>query len=144
MVFKHGAGILHWKESELKNVERKSRKTMTMYGALHSKSDEDRLYIKRKEGGRSLMSVECCSREEENSLGFYVANSEENLIFLQSILLSYFSGPSVVKYGILRNNRRIKLHAVIGPVHTKTIVNANASKRKLFFMSLGLSSTGRR
>ena len=99
-VFRHGAGILHWKESELKNVDRKSRKTMTMYGALHSKSDEDRLYIKRKEGGRSLMSVECCSREEENSLGFYVANSEENLIFLQSILLSYFSGPSVVKYGI--------------------------------------------
>ena len=26
------------------------------------------------------MSVECCVREEENSLGFYVANSEENLI----------------------------------------------------------------
>ena len=25
------------------------------------------------------MSVECCVREEENSLGFYVANSEENL-----------------------------------------------------------------
>ena len=26
------------------------------------------------------MSVECCVREEENSLGFSVANSEENLI----------------------------------------------------------------
>ena len=26
------------------------------------------------------MSVECCVREEENSLGFYVAHSEENLI----------------------------------------------------------------
>ena len=53
---------------------------MTMYGALHPKSDVDRLYIKRKEGGRGLMSVECCVREEENSLGFYFANSEENLI----------------------------------------------------------------
>ena len=53
---------------------------MTMYGALHLKSDVDRLYITRKEGGRGLMSVECCVREEENSLGFYVANSEENLI----------------------------------------------------------------
>ena len=29
--------------------------------------------------------------------------------FLQSILLSYFSRPSVVKYGILSNNRRNKL-----------------------------------
>ena len=29
-VFRYGAGILQWKESELKNVDRKSRKTMTM------------------------------------------------------------------------------------------------------------------
>ena len=79
-VFRYGAGILEWKESELKNVDRKSRKTMTMYGALHPKSDVDRLYIKRKEGGRGLMSVEHCVRVEENSLGFYVINSEENLI----------------------------------------------------------------
>ena len=48
--------------------------------ALHPKSDVDRLYIKRKEGGRGLMSVERYVREEENSLGLYVANSEENLI----------------------------------------------------------------
>ena len=53
---------------------------MTMYVALHPKSDVDRLYIKWKKGGRSLMSVDCCVREEENSLGFYVANSEENFI----------------------------------------------------------------
>ena len=44
------------------------------------KSDVDRLYVKRKEGGSGLISVERCIREEENSLGFYVANSEENLI----------------------------------------------------------------
>ena len=51
-----------------------------MYGGLHLKSDVDRLYVKRKEGGRGLISVERCIREEENSLGSYVANSEENLI----------------------------------------------------------------
>ena len=51
-----------------------------MYGALHAKSDEDRLYVKSREKGRVLMSVERCVKEEENSLGFYVANSEENLI----------------------------------------------------------------
>ena len=51
-----------------------------MYGGLHPKSDVDRLYVKRKEGGRGLISVERCIREEENSLAFYVAYSEENLI----------------------------------------------------------------
>ena len=51
-----------------------------MYEGLHPKSDVDRLYVKIKEGGRGLISVERCIREEENSLGFYVANLEENLI----------------------------------------------------------------
>ena len=64
----------------MKDLDRKSRKAMKMYGGLHPKSDLDRLHVKRKEGGRGLISVKQCIREEENSLGFYVANSEENLI----------------------------------------------------------------
>ena len=79
-IFRYGAGIIHWKAGELKDLDRKSRKTMTMYRGLHPKSDVEILYVKRKEGGRGLISVERCIREEENSLGFYVANSEENLI----------------------------------------------------------------
>ena len=78
--FRYGAGIIQWKASELKDLDRKSRKTMAMYGGLQPKSDVDRLYVKRKEGGRGLISVRQCVREEENSLGSYVANSEENLI----------------------------------------------------------------
>ena len=57
-VFRYGAGILQWKESELKDVDRKSRKEMTMDGVLHPKSNVDRLNMKRKEGGRGLMSME--------------------------------------------------------------------------------------
>ena len=53
---------------------------MTMYGALHPKSNVERLYIKRKEGGRCLISVERSVREGQNSLDFYVANSKENLL----------------------------------------------------------------
>ena len=64
----------------MKYLERKSRKTMTMYRGLHPKSNVDILYVKRMERGRGLKSVERCIREEEKSLGFYVANSKENLI----------------------------------------------------------------
>ena len=53
---------------------------MTTYWGLHPKSDVDRLYVKRKEGGRGLISVDQWIREEENSLGSYAANLEENLI----------------------------------------------------------------
>ena len=51
-----------------------------MFVALHLKSDVDRFYIKRKVGGRGLMSVERYIREEENSFSFYVNNSEKNLM----------------------------------------------------------------
>ena len=69
-LFRYGPGILQLKEGEWKVMDRKSRKIKTMYGMLHPKSDVVRLYLKRKEGGRGLISVESCVREEENSLGF--------------------------------------------------------------------------
>ena len=64
-IFQYGAVIIQWKENELKDLDRKTRKTMTMHGALHPKSGVDRLYVKRKEGGRGLISVERCVKEEE-------------------------------------------------------------------------------
>ena len=79
-IFRYGAGILEWKGCELKSLDRTTRKTMTMYGAFHPKSDVDRLYLKRHEGGRGLISIEHCVRGEENSLGLYVMNSAEKLI----------------------------------------------------------------
>ena len=44
---------------------------------LYAKNEEQ---AKRMEGGRGLIIVKQQMREEENSLGFYVANLEENLI----------------------------------------------------------------
>jgi len=79
-IFRYGGGIIDWRENELKSIDRKTRKTMTMYGGLHPKSDVDRLYMKRKDGGRGLSGVEYVVRGEENNLGFYILNSEEKLI----------------------------------------------------------------
>ena len=79
-IFRYGAGILEWKGCELKSLGRTTRKTMTMYGAFHPKSDVDRLYLKRHGGGRGLISIENCVRGEENSSGLYVMNSAEKLI----------------------------------------------------------------
>ena len=41
---------------ELKSLVRKTRKFMTMHGALNPKSDVDRVYLSRKMGGRGLIS----------------------------------------------------------------------------------------
>ena len=50
----------------------------TIYGALHPKSDVDRLYIPRKEGG--LISIEDCVELAIRGLEVYVHGSEERLI----------------------------------------------------------------
>ena len=51
-----------------------------MYGALHPKSDVDRLYIPRNEGGRGLISIEDCVDLAIKGLEVYVHRSEERLI----------------------------------------------------------------
>ena len=53
---------------------------LTMNGAFHPKSDVDRLYVSRVNGGRVLISCEGCVRSEENSLEWYVKNSLEVLL----------------------------------------------------------------
>ena len=63
-IFKYGAGIIQWSASEIKDLNRKSRKMMTMYGSLHPKSDVYRLYVKRKQGSIGLITIERCTREE--------------------------------------------------------------------------------
>ena len=52
-----------WRKNELQAIDRKTRKLFTMYGVLHPKSDVERLYIPRKEGGRGLISIEDCVEE---------------------------------------------------------------------------------
>ena len=45
-LLRYGAGIINWKVDELEKMNRTTRKTLAMYGALHPKSDIDRLYLK--------------------------------------------------------------------------------------------------
>ena len=52
----------------------------TIYGTLHPKSDVDRLYIPRKEGGRGFISIEDCVELAITDLKVYVHGSEERLI----------------------------------------------------------------
>ena len=52
----------------------------TIYGALHTKSDVDILYIPRKEGGRGLISIEDCIELAIRGLEVYVHRSEGRLI----------------------------------------------------------------
>ena len=47
-LLRYSAAFVSWRKSELQVIDRKTRKLFSIYGALHPKSDLDRLYIPRK------------------------------------------------------------------------------------------------
>ena len=69
-----------WRESKLQAIDRKTRRLFTIYRALHPKSDVDRLYIPRKEGGRRLISIEDSAELVIKGLEVYVLASKKRLI----------------------------------------------------------------
>jgi len=56
-VLRYSFGIINWRIEELKQIDRKTRKMLTLYKMHHRKADIERLYVKRKGGGRGLVQV---------------------------------------------------------------------------------------
>ena len=52
------AGIVDWRRNELEAIDRNTRKLLTMYKSLHPRADVDRLYCKRKNDGKGMISVD--------------------------------------------------------------------------------------
>ena len=79
-LLRYSAAFVSWRKSEVQAIDRKTRKLVTVYGALHPKSDVDRLYIPRKEGRRGLISIKDCVELAIRGLEVYVHGCEERLI----------------------------------------------------------------
>ena len=80
-LLRYSVAFVSWRKSEMQAIDRKTRKLFTIYGALHTKSDVDRLYIiPRKEGGRGMISIADCVKLAIRGLDVYVHESEERLI----------------------------------------------------------------
>ena len=79
-VIRYSAAFLDWMKEETKELEHWTRKQLIAGRALHPKSNVMRIYIKHRYGGRGLISVEECCAVELRNIGFYLANSEEELL----------------------------------------------------------------
>ena len=79
-VVRYGASIINWTKTELRSMDTKTRKLLIIYGALHPRANTDRLYIKRDDGGRGLISDEDCVVIESYRLNEYLERSQERLL----------------------------------------------------------------
>ena len=77
---RYSAVFISWKKCELQAIDRKTRKLYTIYGGLHPKSNVDKLYTPRKDGGRGLIAIEDCVELAVRGLDEYVHGSDERLI----------------------------------------------------------------
>ncbi|XP_044762004.1 uncharacterized protein LOC123319205 [Coccinella septempunctata] len=74
--FTYTAGILNWSKTDLENLDRRIRTTLTQQGMLHPNSAIERLYLPRKEGGRGLSSLEhTCLKEEKKLTQYFEKNN---------------------------------------------------------------------
>ena len=72
--------FLKWTREELKQMDQRTRKLMTMHKALHPRDDVDRLYVSRKQGGRGLASIEDYIEKHERGLITTIRNETDNTI----------------------------------------------------------------
>ena len=58
----YSAGIIEWIKEYVKKMIQKKKKRMiiTMYGGLFPRSNVERLYLPRSEGGSGVVSIENC------------------------------------------------------------------------------------
>ena len=79
-LLRYSAAFLDWTGAELDQMDRRTRKLMTMHRALNPKSEVARIYLSRKEGGRGLISVEDTIKLAIPGLERSVLTSEEGLL----------------------------------------------------------------
>jgi hypothetical protein len=56
----------------VKQIDRKTIKMLTVYKGHHPKADRDRLYVKRKEGGRRMLQDEAVYKAEIINIAGYL------------------------------------------------------------------------
>ncbi|XP_078348127.1 uncharacterized protein LOC144633190 isoform X1 [Oculina patagonica] len=81
-VVTYSFNIIDWKMSEIKRLDTKTRKLLTLSKMHHTKADVDRLYLPRNAGGRGLIQLEASYKTTTIGLDTYLKNTDDALIKL--------------------------------------------------------------
>ena len=79
-LFRYSGPFLKWTRDELRQMDQRTRKLMTIHKALHPRDDVDRLDISRKKGERRLASIEDSVDASIQRLEDFIEKDERGLI----------------------------------------------------------------
>ncbi|XP_031556859.1 uncharacterized protein LOC116293560 [Actinia tenebrosa] len=74
--------IIHCTLTELKKLDRKTRKFLAMNKMHHPKADVDRIYLPRKEGGRGLIQIENSYKLSTVGMNVYINEKDDKHVKL--------------------------------------------------------------
>jgi hypothetical protein len=94
-VLRQSFGIINWRAEEIKKIYRKTRKILTLYKMHHPKTDIDRLYVERKEGGRGLSQIEAAYKPEIINIAEYLNKKYKEDQFVNIIRSHDSSQPNM-------------------------------------------------
>ena len=79
-VVTYSFSIINWTLQELAKLDTKTRNFLTMYKMHHPKSDVDRLYLLRNEGGGGLIQLELSCKSTTIGLDKYFQKTQDTLL----------------------------------------------------------------
>ena len=74
-VLTYSFGVIHWRTTDLQQLDRRTRKLLTMHGVHNPSADVDRLYAPCNEGGRGLQQIEAINKSCIVGLECYLNDS---------------------------------------------------------------------
>ena len=74
--------IINWQINDIKKLDTKTRKFLTMHGMHHPKTDVDRLYLPRNKGGRGLIQIDLTYKVTTAGLERYLRESKDRMMKL--------------------------------------------------------------
>ena len=105
-VVRYSAAFLGWSRLELEEIDRRTRKLLTMHNGFHLKSNVDRLYLSRSESGRGLTGVQDTVETANLGLGNYVRNSKERLLIAARTIEEDGGRETPIEYKKRKTNER--------------------------------------
>lgn len=81
-------GVIKWTDTDITNLERKTRTTLSKFRIHHPKSAKERLTLPRASGGRGLIDVTFLYRNQINNLQKYFSKKAESSQLHRAVLLA--------------------------------------------------------
>ena len=81
-VVTYSFNVINWKLSEIKKLDTKTRKLLTLGKMHHPKADVDRLYLPRAKGGKGLTQVELTYKTTTIGRASYLTSTNDPLLHL--------------------------------------------------------------